>query len=186
MRNRLTWLSGGVVAAAVVLSTISPASAGPRVEGERLEFRLPDLEGQIVEASDERFAGKVVLVDLWGTWCPPCRSEIPTLIALQEKFRDRGLLIVAIAFEGDEASAARRRLLTEFVEEQGINYLVLDGGHPDEFETALPAVRGVKGLPVEIVVDRDGRVDAVRNSYGYKKRWARKLEREIEALLDRR
>ena len=55
------------------------------------------------------YQGKVLLVDLWGTWCPPCVSEIPTLIDLQERLGDRGLVIVAIAFEdADEDSVPRQ------------------------------------------------------------------------------
>jgi len=61
--------------------------------------------------------------------------------------------------------------------------LVLDGGQPDKFEAALPSVTNVRGFPVEILVDRGGGVVVSRNGYGFKKKWAAKLRREIEALL---
>ena len=166
-----------------VVAATAHAAGDPWVEGDRLPFRLADLEGAMVDASDDRFAGKVVLVDLWATWCPPCLSEIPTLADLERRYRDRGLVVVAIAFEDGDAPDARRERLRAFVEEHDIPYLVLDGGRPDDFAEALPTVRGVRGLPVEILIDRDGRVVAARNGYGYKKRWAKKLDREIDDLL---
>ncbi len=81
-----------VIGASLLLAAIVPAAAAkqPWVEDTKLEFRLPDLHGRPVDSSDERFAGKVLLVDLWATWCPPCISEIPTLVDLQEKHGDRG------------------------------------------------------------------------------------------------
>jgi thiol-disulfide isomerase/thioredoxin len=174
-----------LICAAFILATIAPAEAAkqPWVEDAKMEFRLPDLQGQLVTSSDERFAGKVVLVDLWGTWCPPCISEIPTLVELQSRFDDRGLIIVAIAFEAEERPDQRREYLQEFSAEHGINYLVLDGGSPENFESVLPTVRNVRGFPVEILIDRSGQVTQARNGYGFKKSWARKLNREIEALL---
>jgi thiol-disulfide isomerase/thioredoxin len=170
-----------VVLAATLLAV---AAKHPWVEGDRLQFQLPDLQGQIVSSSDPSFAGKVILVDLWATWCPPCISEIPTLIDLQRKYGDRGLVIVAIAFEGEESPEPRREKLRQFVAQHDINYLVLDGGVPQQSETALPTIRNVRGFPVEILIDRTGRVASARNSYGFKKSWVRKLTREIESLLD--
>jgi thiol-disulfide isomerase/thioredoxin len=162
---------------------LAEAGSKPRVEEVGLEFQLPDLEGRLVSWSDPRFAGKVVLIDLWATWCPPCISEIPTLKEMQSRYGERGLVIVAIAFESEERIDVRRRHLRKFISEHGINYLVLDGGLPENFNTALPTVRNVRGFPVEILVDRTGQVTSVRNGYGFKKKWARKLNLEIESLL---
>jgi thiol-disulfide isomerase/thioredoxin len=96
----------------VLLLLIAPASAGgrdPFIEEDVFTFAFPDLEGRTVSSSDPEFRGKVLLVDLWGTWCPPCVSEIPTCVDLQQRFGDQGLTIVAIAFESsDEGSEARR------------------------------------------------------------------------------
>jgi thiol-disulfide isomerase/thioredoxin len=156
----------------------------PSVDGDRLDFELPDLSGTLVRSADERFQGKVVFVDLWGTFCPPCLTEIPTFIDLQERHRDAGLVVVGIAFERTEDPEERRARLRDFVEERGINYLILDGGSLAEFEAALPAMRNVSGFPVEVLIDRRGAVVEARNGYGYKKRWARKLEEKLVDLLE--
>ena len=106
--KRIPFLALGVL---MVLTTAMAASAGgkgPIVQGGTLEFQLPDLSGVLVRSADPQFAGKVVLVDLWATWCPPCITEIPTLVDLQEKYGDRGLVIVGIAFEAEEQDDERR------------------------------------------------------------------------------
>ncbi len=174
-----------IVFAVILVATLLPAQAAkhPSVENGKLEFRLPGLDGELVDSSDPRFQGKVVLVDLWATWCPPCVTEIPTLIEIQNEYADQGLIVVAIAFEAEEQPEARRRHLEAYKEEHGITYLVLDGGPPNEVGSAIPALRNVTGFPVEIFVDRSGQVTKARNSYGFKKSWAKKLRREIESLL---
>ena len=126
----------------------------------------------------------MLLIDLWATYCPPCLTEIPTFIDLQERLGDRGLVVVGIAFEAEEDPQERRGRLREFVEQREINYLILDGGTWSDLPVALPGLQGVRGMPVEILVDRDRRVVEARNGYGYKKRWARKLEATLIELLD--
>ena len=181
--NRRSPVALGVVIALTATIALPAAGKQPVVQGARLGFQLPDLNGKLVSSQDPRFAGKVLLIDLWATWCPPCISEIPTLVELQTRYGDSGLVIVAIAFEAEDREDQRRVGLQEFVEQRGINYLVLDGGTPESFETALPTVKNVRGFPVEILVDRGGKVTTARNGYGFKKKWANKLRREIESLL---
>jgi len=89
----------------------------------------------------------------------------------------------ATAFEGDDDTESRRDYLGGFVDDNGINYLVLDGGPPEDFDTVLPEIKNVRGFPIEIFIDRTGAVVETRNSYGYKKSWVKKLTRDLEALL---
>jgi thiol-disulfide isomerase/thioredoxin len=185
-RSRPTgaWLPALLCLAGLLGGSLHARDADPYVEDSGLTFAFLDLEGRTVRSSDPEFAGKVLFVDLWGTWCPPCIGEIPTFIDLQEKLGERGLVIIAVAFESeDEESASRRDRLRAFVKEQGINYLVLDGQEPRDSDQAFPGLRNVKGFPVEILIGRDGRVVDVRNGYAYSKRWARRLERELVELL---
>jgi len=177
-------IQSALVLAAVLVSPALGGGKQPYVEGE-LTFAFADLEGRTVRSSDPELRGKVLLIDLWATWCPPCLEEIPTFIDLQKRLGERGLVIVAIAFESeDEEEQSRRERLRAFVEHHGINYLVLDGRAPVDSAEALPGLKNVKGFPVEILIDRNGDAVEVRNGYGYTKRWARKLERELIELLD--
>ncbi|NIP17391.1 MAG: redoxin family protein, partial [Xanthomonadales bacterium] len=93
MRRR----SGGLIRFLAVLSLVvaagvtAPAAGQPRIDSDRLAFRLQDLDGNLVSAEDPAFEGKVLLVDIWGTWCPPCISSIPVFSRLQEEWGGQGL-----------------------------------------------------------------------------------------------
>ena len=130
----------------------------PTVENDTLKFELPNLNGGRMASDDEELDGKVILVDIWGTWCPPCRESIPNLVKLQEEYRDEGLLVIGIAFESEEDTELRRDALREFVKEFEINYPVLDGGLTSDRAESLPTLKGFQGYPTMIIVGRDGKV----------------------------
>ena len=174
----------GNVAACIFLLAAVGCASGPRVSSGTLDFNLRGLSGADYLASDKEFSGKVLLVTLWGTWCPPCVSEIPSLNSIQARFGDDEFAVVAIAFERDLDATVRQRKLSEFVDEHQIGYLVLDGGATESFSSALPMVEGVSGFPVEILIDRNGRVVDCRNGYGYSEEWVRELNDRITGLLN--
>lgn len=124
-------------------STDSVRLLRDRVEAPR--FAAPDLEGQTVSLAAYR--GKVVLVNFWATWCPPCREEIPELIALQNRYKDR-LQIIGIA--QDSGSAAE---VEAFATHMGINYPVVIG--TPEIERGFPPTAY---LPTTFMVDPDGKI----------------------------
>lgn len=84
------------------------------------EFNLTDTEGKPISLGD--FPGKVVIVDVWGTWCPPCRMEIPHFVALQKKFADAGLVIVGLNSEGLPDPQKAVEHVQEFRKKEGMNY----------------------------------------------------------------
>ena len=125
---------------------------------------IHDLSGKITSMDDLK--GKVVLVNFWATWCPPCRVEIPEFIKLQEKHRDR-LQIIGIS-EDDDPETVR-----EFVKTAGINYPVVMAT-PE----LIAAYGGVVALPTTFVVDTEGRV--VQRHLGLLS--AEMYDREIRSL----
>ena len=113
---------------------------------EHPEFTLKDLAGKSWTFSDLR--GKVVLVNFWATWCPPCRKEMPDLEALYEKYKNQGLLILAIS---DEEAAK----VGPFIAERKISYpVMLDPGRK------VNGLFQVEGIPKSFVYARDGKMVA--------------------------
>jgi thiol-disulfide isomerase/thioredoxin len=109
------------------------------------DFTVQTIDGRTISSADLR--GKVTLVNFWATWCPPCRAEIPDLIALQDKYRDH-LQIIGISEDEGALEAVRA-----FVVEHKMNYAVVMATR--ELERAFP---GVTGLPTSFVVDGAARI----------------------------
>jgi len=115
---------------------------------QRPDFALPDLDGN-VHTLDE-WDGRVIALNFWATWCPPCRTEIPEFIALQRRYSDRGLQFIGIALQTAEEAAP-------FVQEYGINYPVLAGLQP-VVEVARAFGNRIGALPYTVFIDRSGRI----------------------------
>lgn len=108
---------------------------------------VQDLEGQPVELTTRLTTGEVIVLNFWATWCAPCKREMPTLVALAERFADRPLEVVTLAMD-----RAGRDKLEAFMAEIGAESLPIL--HDPAMATA--AALGVRGLPVTLVIDGDG------------------------------
>ena len=123
------------------------------------------------------------MVNLWGTWCPPCRQEIPHLVALQNQYRDQGFEIVGAEFPAfsPDSEKEHRAALTQFVEEMGINYTILTAESPETVYEHFPDLRNAKGFPTSIFIGRDGRVAHITS--GFYEGDVPTYQAHIEALL---
>ncbi len=131
--------------------TADSGDGGPAVIGrERPAFSLPTLDGGSRSIGD--FDGRVVLLNFWATWCPPCLEEVPALDALAAELRDRGLRVVGVALE-ERAPVAR------FAREHGVGYPLLPGGRA-AFDIAAEYGNARGTLPYTVVIDRDGVIRA--------------------------
>lgn len=127
-------------------------------------FSFPDLSGKIVSNTDPRFQGKVVLVNVTGSWCPNCHDEAPFLAELYRKYRSRGLEVVALSFEEDDQLKNPTRLRA-FIKEYGIEYTVLLGGTPDDRDKNLTQPVNLNSWPTTFFLGRDGRVRYVHAGF---------------------
>ncbi|HWY43876.1 MAG TPA: TlpA disulfide reductase family protein [Candidatus Sulfotelmatobacter sp.] len=109
------------------------------------DFKLTTLDGKPVTLADSH--GKVILLNFWATWCGPCRAEIPDLIELQNKYKDR-LQILGLIVDDDDQDAIK-----EFVEKFGINYPVAIASNDIRFQYG-----GIAALPTSFVLDSEGRI----------------------------
>ena len=109
---------------------------------QQADFSLTDLQGKTWALSQLR--GKVVLVNFWATWCPPCRKEMPDLQTLYDRFKDQGLVILAISDEDTDK-------VKPFVTERNVTYpILLDTGRK------VNALFQIEGIPKSFVYDRKG------------------------------
>ena len=120
---------------------------------ERIRFGIADLEGNLISLDSDRFRGKVILVNIFGSWCGSCGGEIPELVKLQKKYGKQGLEIIGIAFERDPEATAREKVRT-LIEKHKINYPVLFGGE-EKRTHVLETIKGIErfsGYPTNIFI----------------------------------
>jgi thiol-disulfide isomerase/thioredoxin len=160
---------------------------------ERLRFSFPDLEGRPVASDDARFRGKVVLLDIFGSWCPTCHEATPALVRLYRRYHARGLEVVGLAFEATGDTAVDARQVRRYRDKFGIPFpLLLAGVNDNEsLAAALPQLHNLSAFPTTVFVGRDGRVRQVYAGFhgratGPHASPAREFEDEVERLLQQR
>lgn len=113
------------------------------------DTELTAAEGQPIKLSD--YSGKVLLVNLWATWCGPCRLETPELVKLHKEYQSRGVEMVGLSTENPDAS---RQTVLEFVRAFNVDYRV-GWATP---EVAVTLMQGRDSIPQSFIITRDGRI----------------------------
>jgi peroxiredoxin len=137
------------VASVAVLSLFAAALADAKAVAPTVAppWKLMDVEGKPVTLA--QFKGKVVILDFWATWCPPCRKEMPDLDVLYQQFKSEGLVILAIS---DEEAAIVKAFIAQ---QQKVSYpVLLDPGR------RVNGLFRVEGIPKTFVYDRSGKLAA--------------------------
>jgi cytochrome c biogenesis protein CcmG/thiol:disulfide interchange protein DsbE len=163
MKKRIFLKAFALVVTAFILS-----ACGRSVPATAADLNLKDLNGNVVNLSD--FKGKVIILDFFATWCPPCKQEIPDFIRLQNEYGDKGFTMIGI-------SLSRMSDMQSFARDFGINYPVLiDDGY-------AAAVYGpIRSIPTTFVIDQNFKV--VKKYIGFKPREV--FEADIKALLSQK
>jgi thiol-disulfide isomerase/thioredoxin len=134
---------------------------------EPLRFSFPDLSGKIVSNTDDKFRGKVIIVNIGGSWCPNCHDEAPFLSDLYRKYRGQGLEVVLLSFEEAEQMKNPARVRA-FIKKYGIEYTVLVPGEPRELADKMPQGVNLNSFPTSFILGRDGRVRSVHAGFAGK------------------
>ncbi len=109
-------------------------------------WQLKDLDGKVV--SSDQFKGKVVVIDFWATWCPPCRQEIPGYIALIKKYGPEGLVIIGVSLDQEGPAVVKA-----FGQKFGVNYPLVMAD-----DAVQAAFGGMEAIPTTFLIDRTGQV----------------------------
>ena len=157
-----------------------------------IDFAFPNLEGKQVNLKDDRYKGKVLIVQIMGSWCPNCMDETRYFAALQRKFRARGLEVIALAFERGNDVEQQRKNLIRAKQQLGADYeFLLTGysGKAAEASKALPMLNRVMAFPTAIYIDRKGMVRNISTGFNgpatgtYNEAWMEKTNLLLEQLL---
>ena len=133
----------------VFVLSMSTASIGAT---KAQDFKLDDLDGNTI--SLEALKGKVVLLNFWTTWCPPCRAEIPYFIKFQEKFKDQDFAVIGISLDRKSASEVKK-----FVNDNNINYPIMMGNgtvtkiYQNYIDSSMR-----DSIPFTFIIDREGNI----------------------------
>ncbi|MEJ2215961.1 MAG: TlpA disulfide reductase family protein [Gemmatimonadota bacterium] len=142
----------GLVAVLVGLGWISRDHFETSERGEAAPlFEATTLNGDSVRLQD--YAGKVILLNVWATWCSPCRQEMPSLERLHEELGGRGLAVVAVNVDEPAGPGGTRAEVEQFAKRYGLRFPILldPRGHVED-------LYGVDALPTTFIIDRDGRI----------------------------
>lgn len=164
-----------LLAAGAIFGCAPKKAPAPKVEAASLpvlgpapSWKLKDVDGR--EISSEDFKGKVVVVDFWATWCPPCRAEIPGYVDLYHKYGKDRLAIIGVSL--DEAGPS---VVREFVKRFSVSYPIVMGD-----ENVVSAFGGMEAIPTTFLIDRNGQIrDRKQGAMA-----AELYEQKIAALLN--
>jgi peroxiredoxin len=178
MRSR--WIAASAAACALALLVVpwmlrpraaakapaSPSAAHKSEGAANLDLTLKDMNGNAVRLAD--YKGKVILLNVWATWCGPCELEIPELVETYAKYKSRGVVVLGVSLD-DTAE-----MLRDYAPKKQMNYPLLL--MQDDFDEAYGPILGV---PVTFFIGRDGTIS--RRHFGPVSK--EEVERQIKALL---
>ena len=156
-------ISSALVCLLLLVSCSSNSQAGKEQASSLKDFTLTSLDGEQIQLSKLR--GKVVIIDFWATWCPPCRNSIPVLTNFFNKYRDQGLTVLGISVED-------RAILEKYRDQHNISYPILLGNKE------VYRAYDIQAIPKMFIIDKKGKIRKTQLGF------APELEPIFEALID--
>jgi len=158
------------ILAATLMIGLAAMGCGAKEAGSRkpaADFTVKTLDGNSLRLSSLK--GKVVLLDFWATWCPPCRAEVPHFKKLYDQYKGKGLEIIGLALDEEGEAAVR-----PFAQQNGIHYPLAIGS-----QDLAQSYGGIFGIPTTFLIDKQGKI--AQKYVGYHEK--AEFEKEIQALL---
>jgi len=134
---------------------------------ETLEFNFPDVNGKKISNTDERFKDKVVILQIFGTWCPNCMDETKFLTHWYKENKDRGIEILGLAYERKDDFEYASGRVKKMKERLGVSYDFVVAGTYDKAKASetLPALNKVLAFPTTIFIGKDGKVKHIHTGF---------------------
>jgi len=130
------------LSATVFASGCYSSSRPPRIGNAARDFTVQDSDRKV---SLNQFHGQVVILNFWATWCPPCIEELPSMAAMQDRVRSKGIVVLGVSIDVDEDAYHR------FLKQRNVNFLTVR-----DPEQKVAAMYGTTGWPETYIIDRDG------------------------------
>ena len=158
---------------------------------DRVNFTLPDADGNMFSLQDERFKGKVVVIELMGSWCPNCIDESRFLAPYYKKNQLKGLEVIGLSFEYSDDPKISGPKIKNFIAKIGIPYPIVFAGTPEDatIEKVLPMLHKINGYPTTFIIDRQGKVREIHTGFSgpgtgiHYADWIQEFDKTIQALL---
>jgi len=158
---------------------------------ERIEFKFPDVNGDTIAWSDERFKNNVVILQIFGTWCPNCMDETKFLAPWYRQNKDRGVEILGLAYERKDDFTYASDRVKIMIEKWDVPYAFVIAGVNDNAKAAetLPALNRVVAFPTTIFIGKDGKVKNIHTGFEgpgtgvYHERFVERFNQIVNELL---
>ena len=134
---------------------------------QSLAFEFENMNGELISLDGEKYSNKVVIVQIMGSWCPNCKDETAYLVSLHQKFNDKGLEIISLAFEKSDNKETNLKSLNRLKEHFDVPYEILLAGKASKKEAAqkLPMLNHVLSFPTSVFIDRKGKVRRIHTGF---------------------
>ena len=155
-------------------ATAKKNSDYPPLAEKAANAEMKNLDGTTTKVSDRK--GKVLLLNMWATWCGPCRGEMPALVKMQEEHGPKGFEIVGLNTDDGDT----KEMVEKFAEEMKLNYTLV--WSPTEQQNALLKISNFNGIPQSFIIDRDGNLRGVFRGGG--KAEVKKMEELVAQVVN--
>jgi len=155
---------------------------------DKIAFSFPDESGSLISLKDEKYQDKLVIVQIFGTWCPNCMDETRYLVDLHKKYHKRGLEIIGLDFEITPTLEYFKPRVERFRKDLEVPYDIVLAGHANKKKAAeaLPMLNHILSYPTAIIIDRKGEIKEIHTGFsgpGTGEAY-QNYEKEMEGLIE--